>query len=201
MKYNSNIHHRRSVRLKEYDYSKLGGYFVTVVTYNKEYLFGNIINGNVILNDPGQMIQEIWNDLPKYYHEVEIDSFIIMPNHVHGVIFLTDNKCEKNVGAGPRACPKSIDNRDLRKKGQPQGVAPTLSLPDIVHRFKTMTTKQYCDGVAQNGWTPFSGKLWQRNYYEHVIRNEKELSLIREYIVNNPLKWELDKNNLENLYF
>ena len=80
-----------------------------------------------------------------------------------------------------------------RNDGQPRGVAPTLSLPDVVHRFKTMTTKRYIDGVKQNGWAPFPGKLWQRNYWEHIIRDESELNRIREYIRNNSAKWELDK--------
>ena len=79
--------------------------------------------------------------------------------------------------------------------GQPQGVAPTLSLPDVVHRLKTLTTKRYSDGVKQHDWPPFPGKLWQRNYYEHIIRNENELNRIREYVVNNPLQWELDREN------
>lgn len=80
--------------------------------------------------------------------------------------------------------------------GQPQGVAPTgLSLSDVVHRFKTMTTKLYCDGVKQNGWHVFAGKLWQRNYYEHIIRDESDLNRIREYIQNNPLQWDMDENN------
>jgi uncharacterized protein (TIGR02757 family) len=95
------------------------------------------------------------------------------------------------VGAGPCACPD--DNDGI---GQPQGVAPTtiLSLSDVIHRFKTLTTKQYIDGVRQHGWKPFQGKLWQRNYYEHIIRDEKEMAKIREYIINNPLNWETDEN-------
>ena len=83
--------------------------------------------------------------------------------------------------------------------GQPQGVAPTWGLPDVVHRFKTMTTKRYSDGVKQWRWPPYTGKLWQRNYYEHVIRNDKEINRAREYILINPLKWELDQENPENM--
>jgi len=83
--------------------------------------------------------------------------------------------------------------------GQPQGVAPTgLSLSDVVHRFKTITTKQYIDGVKQHGWSRFGGKLWQRNYYEHIVRNENELNQIRQYIADNPAKWETDRNYLPN---
>jgi REP element-mobilizing transposase RayT len=109
-----------------------------------------------------------------------------MPNHVHGIIIL--------VGATPCGCPDQT--------GQAQGPAPTartttaaMSLPDVVHRFKTMTTRKYTDGVKQNRWTPFPGKLWQRNYYEHVVRSDRELSSIREYLLNNPRKWHLDREN------
>ncbi|MEA2108658.1 MAG: transposase, partial [Pseudomonadota bacterium] len=87
------------------------------------------------------------------------------------------------------------DGQPQGDDGQPQGVAPTLSLPDVVHRFKTMTTKRYVAGVKQNGWLRFDGKLWQRNYYDHIIRNENELNRIRRYIVDNPAKWELDREN------
>ena len=97
---------------------------------------------------------------------------------------------DADVGAGLRACPGQP-----QEMGQPQGVAPTLGLPDVVHRFKTMTTKRYADGVKRLGWEPFRGRLWQRNYYEHIIRNEESLNRIREYILTNPMRWELDREN------
>jgi putative transposase len=100
------------------------------------------------------------------------------------------------VGAGPRACPES-DSYINPPRGQPQGVAPTISLPDVVHRFKTLTTTRYRHGVRQNNWALFPGKLWQRNYYEHIIRNEEDLNRIREYIVNNPTQWAMDPENPE----
>jgi len=121
---------------------------------------------------------------PNIIQGVEIDAFVVMPNHIHGVIIL--------AGAGPCACPVLGQPRGI---GQPQGVAPTLSLPDVVHRFKTMTTKRYADGVEQCGWRPFPGRLWQRNYYEHIIRNEGDLKAIRRYIACNPLRWHLDREN------
>jgi REP element-mobilizing transposase RayT len=129
------------------------------------------------------MVESIWNEIPQFYPGVEVDAFTVMPNHLHGIIIL-------GVGAGPRACPA-----DRPQKGQPQGVAPTLSLPEFAHRFKLLTTTKYIKGVSQNNWPPFPGKLWQRNYYEHVIRNENELNLIREYIQVNPLKWFYDREN------
>ena len=178
MKYSPDVHHRRSIRLKGYDYSRPGAYFVTICTQGRLCLFGDVVDGNVILNESGRMVQTVWDEIPHHYPYVDVDAFVIMPNHIHGIVII--------VGAGPCACPDT---------GQPQGVAPTLSLPDVVHRFKTLTTKRYADGVKQRGWPPFPGRLWQRNYYKHIIRDENELNRIRQYITNNPLRWALDREN------
>jgi len=183
--YNPDLHHRCSMRLREYDYSQAGAYFVTICIQNRECLFGEIRDGRMVPNDAGRMIQSSWNELPQHYPGIDIDAFVIMPNHIHGIIVL--------VGAGPCACP---GNGKLQKnKGQPRGVAPTLFLPDIVHRFKSLTTTRYKNGVAQFDWPPFNGKLWQRNYYEHIIRKEEELNRLWEYIVNNPTQWAFDGEN------
>jgi putative transposase len=180
--------HRRSIRLQNYDYKRSGAYFVTMVTQNRACLFGDVVDGRLQLNDAAQMIQAIWDQLPEHYPSVETDAFVIMPNHVHGIIAL--------VGVG--AC------ADIQSGGQPQGVAPTndprpkhdavhvLSMADTVHRFKTLTTKRYVDGVKQFDWSRFESRLWQRNYFEHVIRNEDSLNRIREYILDNPARWEFD---------
>ncbi len=101
------------------------------------------------------------------------------------------------VGAGPCACPN--DGQMQTQEGQPQGIAPTISLPDVVHRFKSLTTARYRFGVTKNGWAPFPGKLWQRNYYEHIIRNEDDLLDVQEYIANNPSRWAEDEDNPDNL--
>jgi REP element-mobilizing transposase RayT len=247
MKYNPGIHHRRSIRLKDYDYSQAGLYFVTICTQGRHCLFGDIEDDTVKLTAAGEMARTVWEEIPFHYPGVELDEFVIMPNHFHGIVII--------VGAGPRACPdgmgqprgvaptqpqtgqsgigqpqtgqsgigqpqigqsgighpqigqsgigqpqigqSGIGHPQIGQSGigHPQGGAPTMSLPDVLHRFKTMTTKKYVDGVKQHGWTPFSGKLWQRNYWEHIIRNEQELSNIRLYIQNNPLQWESDKLN------
>lgn len=199
MTYDPHKHHRRSIRLKGYDYSRMGAYFVTIVTQGRECLFGQVVDGEMRLNDAGRMVQAVWDQLPVFYPGVQVDAFIVMPNHIHGIIVLTGHP----VGAGPRACPDNVPKetgqprgtRQPQETGQPRGVAPTLSLPDVVHRFKTMTTKRYADGVKTMGWQPFVGRLWQRNYYEHVIRNDGSLNHIREYIANNPLGWESDREN------
>ena len=183
-KYNPDTHHRKSVRLKHYDYSQAGAYFITICTHNRECLFGEIIDGKMALNDAGQMVQAVWDEIPGNYDGVETDVFVIMPNHVHGIVVI--------VGAGPCACP----NYGQPQHGQPRGVAPTvLSLPDVVHRFKTLSTKRYVDGVKQHNWKSFDKKLWKRNYYEHIVRGETELNKIHGYIINNPLNWQTDDEN------
>ena len=197
---NGRLPHRRSIRLKGYDYSQPGAYFITICTQNRHHLFGKIVVGEMKLNDAGKMVESIWNDIAEYYHGIEIDAFQIMPNHIHGIVIIT-------VGAGPRACPElgqpqGVDElgqpQGVDELGQPQGVAPTaagLSLPDVVHRFKTMTTKRYIDGVKQKRWIRFDGKLWQRNYWEHIIRNDNEYNRITQYIRDNPSKWDNDQLN------
>lgn len=200
-------HRRRSIRLEGYDYSQPGTYFITICTQSKEYLFGDIVDGEMVLNEAGQMVQGVWDELPMHYPDIATDAFTIMPNHIHGIIIIQPSgvgPSSSTVGAGPRACPGGeapssnagppSPAAESPHRGQPQGVAPTktMSLPDVVHRFKTLTTKRYADGVKHNGWKPFPGRLWQRNYWEHIVHNERELHRIREYIVNNPAKWESD---------
>ena len=218
MRFDPERHHRRSIRLKGYDYHQAGAYFVTVCTQDRSFLFGEMVHGEMRLNDAGKMVYDVWNDLPAFYPGVQTDAFIVMPNHIHGIIILVGadprvcpnadpRVCpgQPSVGVGPCAYPDSCP-RAYRGEppvgvgpraypGQPQGVAPTMGLPDVVHRFKTMTTKRYADGVKRLGWEPFRGRLWQRNYYEHIIRNEESLNRIREYILTNPMRWALDREN------
>jgi REP element-mobilizing transposase RayT len=186
MKYNPDKHHRRSIRLKGYDYSQSGAYFITVLTQDRACLFGEIAEDEMTLNEAGRMVQAVWEELSIHYPGVECDGFVVMPNHIHGVIALVGagpRACPDDglpvVDAGPRACPDVlppvIAETHRPDEGQPRGVAPTLSLPDVVHRFKTLTTKRYVEGVKQLGWAPFAGRLWQRNYYEHIVRDEESL--------------------------
>jgi len=199
MRYDPTKHHRRSMRLPGYDYTQPGAYFVTVCTQNRECMFGDVVEGQIALADPGRMVESVWRDLPEHYPGVALDEFVVMPNHLHGIIIL--------VGAGPRACPdkprqpQGVAGGPGRpqgvadRPGQPQGVAPTLSLPDVVHRFKSLTTARYRREVRECGWQPFADRLWQRNYYEHVIRDEDELDSVRQYIAENPLRWDQDPEN------
>jgi len=188
MRFNPKIHHRRSIRLQGYDYSQPGLYYITICTQNKACIFGKINNGKMVLNGAGTMIKTIWSEIPVHYHGFDIHEFVVMPNHIHGIIQIISNPAP--VGTGPRACP---DNDGQPIKGQPQGIAPTMTLFDIMHRFKSFTTNQYNKGVKQNNWHPFDKKLWQRNYYEHVIRNEKSYDQICEYIATHTLHWQDDK--------
>ena len=177
-----NKHHRQSIRLKEFDYRQNGAYFVTICSHNKECLFGNVMNEEMQLNDAGRMVQAVWNEISSHYPGIETDTFIVMPNHIHGIIVL--------AGVTPGVLiPDNSPINDTTVQQQP------LSLPDIVQRFKTMTIKQYSDGVKQFHWKPYCDRLWQRNYYEHIIRNHESLNVIREYIINNPMQWEFDREN------
>lgn len=131
----------------------------------------------------------IWNDLSVKYSDIETDEFIVMPNHVHGIIVI--------VGAplvGAHSSGMQIDNAGTRAGTRP---APTLG--DVVGTFKSITTHQYTDGVRQKNWPAFNGKLWQRNYYEHIIRSEEEMNRSRQYMIDNPAKWAEDEDNPANI--
>jgi REP element-mobilizing transposase RayT len=145
--------------LRGYDYSQPGFYFVTIITQDRRGLFGTIVNAEMRPNDAGRMVADVWTAMPAHYPGVGLDTFVLMPNHVHGIVTL-DSSRER-----------------------------TLSLPDVVHRFKTMTTTRYVDGVRTSDWPGFRAHLWKRSYYEHVIRNDQALDRIRSYIAGNPQRW------------
>lgn len=182
MTFNPDNHHRCSIRLKNYDYSQAGAYFVTVCAQNRECVFGKIDDGVMQLNDAGRMIETWWYELSHKFPMIDMDVYTVMPNHFHGIIAI--------VGTAPRGHPNP--DRSLHE-GQPHRVAPTLG--NIVNWFKTMTTNDYIQGVRHHQWRPFPGKLWQRNYYEHIIRNEDDLDKIREYIIYNHIRWDDDEEN------
>ena len=171
-RFNPDIHRRRSIRLMGYDYSHAGAYFVTVCSQHRECLYGEVPGGEMKLNEAGRMVQSVWDELPHHYPHVELDQFIVMPNHIHGVIVLTDGI----VGAGFKPAP-------TKRHG----------LPEIVRAFKTFSSRR----VNQFRRTP-GLRVWQRNYYEHIIRDESDLFQIRQYIGENPAKWEEDENHSAN---
>jgi REP element-mobilizing transposase RayT len=215
-------HHRRSIRLRGYDYALAGAYFVSIVTQDRVCLLGEVVEGAMRLNDAGQMVRAVWDELPVFYPGVDIDGIVVMPNHIHGIIILVGAAPGGRPDIGSDGVPDSGQARP--NSGQARGPAPTaislgdteislgdtamslghtpmslghtpMSLGDVVHRFKTMTTKRYADGVKQAGWATFQGRLWQRNYYEHIIRDEPALDRIRRYIDENPLRWAFDAEN------
>jgi len=197
--FDSQRHHRRSIRLKGHDYAQAGVYFVTICTQGRECLFGEVVNDRMQLNDAGRMMESAWLDLPNRFPTVELDEFVIMPNHMHGIIVIV----AADVGAGlvPALGVDLVPTPDATASRATTRVAPTATRPklgDIVGVYKSITTDEYIVGVKQCGWPRFDRKLLQRNYYEHIIRNERELDAIRRYIANNPLKWALDLDNPAN---
>lgn len=185
MSYNPQKHHRRSIRLKGYDYTQAGYYFITICTQNRLCLFGDIENGVMVLNDAGKMVENWYYNLNNKYPDIKCHTMVVMPNHFHCVIENTG----RPVGADPSICPNGNKMDDDEILGEHKG----SPLQDVVRWFKTMTTNYYIRGVNENGWHPFPGKLWQRNYWEHIIRNQDEYKRISAYIINNPMKWDADK--------
>lgn len=179
MAYNPVTHHRRSVRLKGYDYTQAGAYFVTIVTQGRECLFGEVVHGEMWLNDAGRMVEKWWLELNRKFSAVDTDEYVVMPNHIHGVIVIA------HVGA----------TLVVAQAQDRAGTRPAPTLGDVVGAFKSLATHEYIVGIKQRGWPSFAGKLWQRNYHEHIIRDESTLHRIREYIVNNPLQWAVDREN------
>jgi REP element-mobilizing transposase RayT len=189
---------RKSLRLRSYDYSGTGMYFVIVCTHDRKCLFGDVIEGQMRLNDAGRMIDQGWNRLPERFHNVELDQFVVMPNHIHGIIAILST----DVGA-PLVGARHSDRDDSGSAGIVSSPAPGLragtrpapTLGRIVGAFKSVTTLEYIRGVRVDQWPAFGQKLWQRDYYERIIRNEKELLEIRKYILENPKRWQEDPEN------
>ncbi len=185
MKYNPDIHTRRSIRLKGYDYSQAGLYFITICTQNRLCLFGGIHNGEMRLNDAGTMIERQWHESICRFNNIKTHEYIVMPNHFHDIIEFVGAPL---VGAHCTIQPSTMAERQT---GQPQGIAPTVG--DVVGSFKSLSTNEYIRGVKDNIWPRFDKRLWQRNYYEHIIRDEKSYLQISEYIQTNPITWPDDK--------
>ena len=196
---------RKSIRLKEYDYSTPGYYFITICTKDKKCLFGEITDQGMKLNDAGRMVEKWFKEISKKYDRVICDEYVVMPNHFHGIIQIVGaDLCVRPGFGNAHDLDLHLDLNNIGNKNKKQGRHTGLPLQDqnvnlsiheILQWFKTMTTNQYIRGVKQSNWHSFNGKLWQRNYYEHVIRNDIDLDETREYITNNPKKWHLDKYN------
>jgi len=237
MTYDPEKHHRRSIRLKGYDYTQPGAYFITICTQGRECLFGEIIDGEMHLNEAGQIVVQTWQDLPNHISNVQLDAFVVMPNHVHGIIIITERaggigagfKPARTTmgpgsagGAGSTAGPGSVGAGSVGAGSEPApttttapgpaaGSGPTTGsgpvgagsepaptaparsshgLPEIVRQFKTFSARRINELRGTPG-TP----VWQRNYYEHIIRDEFSLSRIRQYIAENPARWDADREH------
>jgi putative transposase len=177
MKFNPQIHHRRSIRLKGYDYSMAGAYFVTIVAWRREMLFGGIVNGTMVLNEWGQIVRDEWERTAIVRPNVELGTYVIMPNHIHGVLVFMDD----TVGATRRVAP----TKTTLQSG---------SLGAVMAQFKSIVTKRI------NRLQNVTGRpVWQRNYYEHIIRDDREMDRIHRYIESNPSLWAEDDENPNNV--
>jgi putative transposase len=172
MIYNPEKHHRRSIRLPSYDYTQEGAYFITICTHGRECFLGNIVDGKMNLSQSGKIVWNGWRWLDQQYSYVDLDKFIVMPNHLHGILFISEECWGDSL------------------------IAPTRRKPlgRLIGVFKTISTKQI--NCLRN---TMGVRIWQRNYYERIIRNEQELNFIREYILSNPHNWDTDEENPINL--
>ena len=181
--------HRRSLRLKDYDYAQAGAYFVTICTQDRACLFGAIVDGAMQLSDAGSTVEQCWSQIPEHFRDVVLDEFVVMPNHVHGILVI--NPAVPAVPAVPVVpvvpAVGATHASPLRNGPRPG------SLGAIVGSFKSAVTRRINQTCHSLGAT-----VWQRNYYEHIIRDEASLHGIREYIANNPLQWALDRENPTN---
>lgn len=173
-------HHRRSIRLKGYDYASEGAYYVTILVQGRRCLFGEIVDSEMHINQYGEIVQKWWDDIPVHFPNVRLGAFVIMPNHVHGIIFITNERRGEvhSLRNDQNQC--ITENQD---RGAPPLRRPTLG--QIIAYFKYQATKEI-NAIERAGVIT---KLWQRDYYEHIIRNERELQQKTDYILDNPSRW------------
>lgn len=193
---------RKPIRLPTWNYSNSAYYFVTVVTHGRECIFGSVKNDKMTRSPAGNMVRYWWSQLEKRFPQVKLDEYIVMPNHVHGIIQICGDDHEDSfpmpgtivntaVGADLVSARASgdilhgrVDRADIKS-------APT-TLFRVMQSFKSITTLHYIRGVEKYGWPAFDGKVWQRSYYDHIVRNQDNLNRIREYIQNNSMNWQND---------
>lgn len=209
MKFDPDIHHRQSIRLRGYDYASAGAYFITVCTRNRECLFGEVLDGEMQLNDAGWIVRQAWEGLPQRFPSIALDACVVMPNHVHGIVIVGAQFIAPKFSASQSIAPdvSGVDhshpvagnrvgvdrdgiNRDAVNRGvMNQGAmnrAPTLG--EIVWTFKAVSARE----IRRNNPPVLP---WQRNYYEHIIRDDEELNRVRQYIADNPMCWGIDREN------
>jgi putative transposase len=208
MTFDPQKHHRRSIRLKGYDYTQPGAYFITVVTHDRQCLFGEIVDGQMRLNEYGEIVRAEWfqTAIVRPYVMLYPDEFVMMPNHVHGILWIVDVGATRRVAPSPIAPPPVAPPPIAPSPVAPPPIAPSPVAPPIIHprgpmagsvgaiigQFKSITAKRI------NALRNIPGQpVWQRNYYERIIRDERALNAIRRYILNNPANWTKDADYLE----
>ena len=189
--YNPTIHHRRSIRLKGYDYSQAGLYFITICCQDRVCRLGKIENGVMICNELGEIAYREWMKTAELRPQIELDAFMVMPNHIHGILKINEmnmdtlhspNNMGDNMGDNTGECNSPNNTGECNSPLR----SPSNTIGAIIRGYKSSVTKQF-------GLMGFDEKLWQRNYYEHIIRDEQSYQIISEYIINNPKKWADDK--------
>ncbi len=173
------VRRRTSLRLPGYDYTRPGGYYVTIVTKDRIPLFGRVVDGEMILNDLGRIVVDAWNDLPNHYPHVLLDAFIVMPDHVHGIVVLTDGQ-DRGMERARRARRDSRGDRGPRRHG----------LPEIVRAFKSFSARR----INERRGTP-GVSVWQRGYYDRILRTAADWRSARWYIATNPQRWEMSRSS------
>ena len=213
-------HRRKNIRLQGYDYALAGLYFLTVVVQNRMHLFGQVVNGEMILNDAGRMVEKWYREIENKYPDKRCLEMVVMPNHIHCIIenmetdnvpstdahvMVMDTDTDTHVGVPQRGHPISdgqpqsdIHSQIIQNPNDRYGMHNKkhgATIGDVMDWFKTMTTNEYIRGVKNDGWKRYDEKLWQRNYYDHIIRDWQEDVRISAYIIDNPTKWDDDKFN------
>ena len=167
---------RKPLRLSGFDYTQCGAYFVTICTRDRAYLFGDVINGQMILNEMGRLVMAAWDDLACHYPFMTLDAFVVMPNHVHGIVWI---EVEATLTVSLPVIGEAL-----------KPSAPNRSLTEIIRAFKSFSARRINE-MRQTPGCP----VWQRGYHDHIIRNDSDLTRIREYIAHNPAQWALDDEN------
>ena len=181
-RYNPQIHHRRSIRLKGYDYSRTGAYFITICAYNRLCLFGEIIDGEMRANPCGETAAACWRDLPRHFETITLGDWVVMPNHIHGILVIGRGEASA-VESLKKTNPMAADASPLRPNGTQSG-----SLGAIVQNYKSVAARRINILRGASG-VP----VWQRNYWEHIIRDEASYGDLTRYILNNPKQWTMDR--------
>jgi putative transposase len=180
---------RRTIRVQGYDYTQAGAYFITICTRDRECLLGKVVNGDVQLNETGRLVESVWLRTATVRPDLELDAYVVMPNHFHAIFFIHESPGVP--GATRRVAPTKNHSAVAGKTHRPTGPRPK-SVGAVMAQFKSLVTKRIKDTRQYRG-----GSIWQRNYYEHVIRDEESLNRIREYIATNAPRWDLDRENLQ----